>query len=333
MYFEEKEKENEDEESSDSDSEEENEKEPVMSAATINHHGGINRLRVTQINNAPICATWNDLGKVQIWNLDSCVSKLDEDDCKDLEKPTIVDQKPLFSFDGHLSEGFALDWSIVAPGKLLSGDNKRNIHLWTVLEDGSWAVDQRPFNAHTNSVEDIQWSPTEDNVFASCSSDKSIRLWDCRVSPQHACVCVVADAHEKDVNVLSWNHKEPLLVSGGDDCALKVWDLKFIQNGSPVALFKHHSKPITSVHWCEHDSTVFAAAGADNQVTIWDLAVEPDDEMESESAAKECDVAPQLMFIHSGQEEIKEVRWHPQLCGTALTTSLDCFNIFRPVNL
>ncbi|KAK7886301.1 hypothetical protein WMY93_025922 [Mugilogobius chulae] len=48
------------------------------------------------------------------------------------------------------------------PGRLVSGDCKKNIHVWEPQEGGaSWKIDQRPFSSHSKSVEDLQWSPTE----------------------------------------------------------------------------------------------------------------------------------------------------------------------------
>ncbi|CAF4771307.1 unnamed protein product, partial [Rotaria magnacalcarata] len=75
----------------------------------------------------------------------------------------------------------------------------------------------------------------------------------------------------------------------------------------------------TSVQWHHTDSSVFAAAGSDNQITLWDLAVEKDDEEKKEQAASNNNqvenIPDQLLFIHMGQTDIKEVHWHRQIPG------------------
>ncbi|XP_077973046.1 glutamate-rich WD repeat-containing protein 1-like [Styela clava] len=339
-------KERQDEEDSDSsdDEDEDLDSKPELETAMVLHHGGVNRIRNTKFGATNLAATWSERNSVHIWDLSKQLAAVDNAGM--MQQFLRVDQKksvPLYSFGGHLAEGFAMDWSPTAAGTLLTGDCRHHIHLWTPQESGTWHVDQRPFSAHTDSVEDVQWSPNERSVFASCSVDKTIRIWDTRASPSSACM-LTRTAHEKDINVISWNKKEPFIVSGGDDAMLKVWDLRQFQKGDPVATFKHHTAAITSVEWHPNESSIFAAAGADNQVTQWDLAVEPDNQvaMECENNDSEQnnnnneklkDIPPQLLFIHQGQTEIKEIHWHPQIPGLIISTALSGFNVFKTISV
>jgi ribosome assembly protein RRB1 len=64
--------------------------------------------------------------------------------------------------------------------RLLTGDIHSKIYLTTTGQAGFNALSQ-PFTTHTSSVEDLQWSPSEPSVFASCSADQSIQIWDVRI--------------------------------------------------------------------------------------------------------------------------------------------------------
>uniref|UniRef100_A0A1L8DX10 Glutamate-rich WD repeat-containing protein 1 n=1 Tax=Nyssomyia neivai TaxID=330878 RepID=A0A1L8DX10_9DIPT len=324
---------------SESDEEEEEippEKLPQMQCALIKHQGCINRIRVTQFNNTPVAATWSELGQVNVWNLTEHMTLLNDATLLgNYEKSGEGNRtKALYTFTGHQQEGFALDWSPTVPGVLATGDCKRDIHLWQPAEGGTWTVDQRPLVGHTASVEDIQWSPNERSVLASCSVDKSIRIWDSRAAPAKACMLTCEGAHASDINVISWNRNEPLIVSGGDDGVLHVWDLRTFTSKTPIATFKHHTNYISTVEWHPTDSSVLASGGADNQIALWDLSVERDAALEEEEAADDLkNLPPQLLFIHQGQQDIKELHWHPQLPGVILSTANSGFNIFRTISV
>jgi ribosome assembly protein RRB1 len=116
-------------------------------------------------------------------------------------------------------------------------------------------------------------------------------------------------AHNSDVNVISWNYLKPnLLASGSDDGSFKIWDLKAPKNA--IAEILWHSEPITSIHFQPNDESVLAVSSADNRLGIWDFAVEADDQGRQDEDEMEEEVPDQLMFLHQGQEDIKEIRFN-----------------------
>ncbi|CDY35872.1 BnaA07g01150D [Brassica napus] len=227
----------------------------------------------------------------------------------------ILNQAPLVNFSGHKDEGYALDWSPATAGRLLSGDCMSMIHLWEPAS-GSWTVDPIPLSGHTASVEDIQWSPGEANPALSFK------------------------VHKADVNVISWNRLAScMLASGSDDGTFSIHDLRVIKDKdkAKVAHFGYHKHPITSIEWSAHESSTLAVSSGDNQLTIWDLSLEKDEE-EFKAQSKEQvntpqDLPPQLLFVHQGQKDLKELHWHNQIPGMIVSTAADGFNILMPYKI
>lgn len=174
-------------------------------------------------------ATFSETGKVHIFNIRPLIESLDVPGFT--YDKTIVN-KPVYTVNQHgRNEGYALDWAggtLDSPGlRLLSGDIASKIYLTTSTESG-FITGDKAFTGHTSSVEDLQWSPSERTVFASCSADRSVRIWDVRQKARKSSLAI-ANAHEADVNVISWNKlTEYLIVSGGDEGGLNVWDLRNI---------------------------------------------------------------------------------------------------------
>lgn len=102
---------------------------------------------------------------------------------------------------------------------------------------------------------------------------------------------------------------------------------------SPVASFKWHNAPITSIEWHPTEESVLAVSGADDQLSMWDLSVEPDTEEEGRLTSNGIEVPPQLLFVHQGQNDIKELHWHKQIPGCLLSTSNSGFNIFKTISV
>lgn len=309
----------------DSDSDDDNE--PVLEMRKVPHPGSVNRIRAApQVRH--IVATWADTGKVHMWNLQAPIKSLEKAGDRWDGKP-----KPIFTCEKHKSEGFAMDFSPHQVGRFLSGDCEKNIFLWEPVQ-GGWSVGDTGFQGHTASVEDIQWKRKGEscqNVFASVSVDRSFRVWDVREGDRNRSAVHAQKVHEGDVNVLSWSPcVGELLATGGDDGVFKVWDTRSVAAG-PMANFSWHRKPITSIDWHPFDETSLVVASEDGCVSLWDMAME-DDAVGAELPPGAEHFPAQLMFLHQGQQDPKEARWHRQIPGAVVSTAATGFNIFKACN-
>lgn len=314
---------------------------PILETKSIPLASTTNRIRAHQTPQASssspaitLTAAMQESGDVLIHDVTSHLRSFDE---PGFQIPSNA-SKPLCTIRAHKShEGYALDWSPLVPaGKLLTGDTSGKIFATTRTEGGGFVTDTNAYTGHSGSVEELQWSRGERNVFASASSDGTVKIWDARdKSRKHA---VSVKASETDVNVLSWSHKTPyLLASGHDDGSWAVWDLRQWKSpdtaakSKPVADFNFSLGQITSVEWHPTDDSIVSVCAGDNTITLWDLSVELDDE-ESRYTADVKDVPPQLLFVHY-MEQVKEAHWHPQIPGTIMATGNSGFGVFKTISV
>ena len=317
-------------EDSDNDDDDDESAEPILETKSIRLSSTTNRIRVHQCPQAnssspPVtfAASMMENGEALIHDITPHLSTFDTPGA------TVTPQqsKAVFSLKTHRTEGYAIDWSPLAQqAKLLTGDNDGKIFVTTSAEGGKWLSDNKPFTGHQSSVEDLQWSPNERNVFASASSDGTVKVWDVRSKSHKSAVSVAVS--NTDVNVMSWSRQTAhLLATGAEDGQWAVWDLRQWKPASsnasnsapkPVASFNFHKEQITSLEWHPTDDSIVAVAAGDYTLTLWDLAVELDDE-ESKDTAEVQNIPPQLLFVHY-MESVKECHWHPQIPGCIMGT-------------
>ena len=249
-------------------------------------------------------------------------------------RPAGLRARDPFAAAKRAAPGYALQWSPLEPSRLACGGDDGGVAVLDAALDGRGAAVVAHW-ACPGAVEDVAFSPTEPTVLMACgAASAALRVFDARHGDRP--MLALDGAHgADDVNAMSWNGAVAYLVAtGGDDGVARVWDLRaFGKDAKPVGLFDYHrGGHVCSVAWDPHDESALAvcAAGAADAVSLWDLSVEDDTPPGIPSGASEFGVPPQLMFVHQGLRDPKEVKYHPQIPGLCMTTALDGFNVFIP---
>ena len=314
---------------------------PFMKYEKIKVNGNINRVK--SMKNSSICALWNDSPSVDIIDCEELFNNIEyqeeikveddeniKNDSKNKKKKKDIKYKKIFkkSLPQKL-EGFAIDWNNINPFVLAVGGYDKKVSIYKPKDENisDIILYGNYLSGHTDSVEDIQWSPNEENVLASCGIDRTIRFWDVRQDTKNP-PKIIKDAHTSDVNVISWNSiRNHLFASGGDDNTFKVWDLRYLTD-PPITEIKWHTGPINSIMWDPFDESQLAVCSEDNRLSVWDFSVEPDQKKLFDNYNNE--IPQQLVFLHQGQINLKDVKFHPVFKNMLISSAENGLNLFRP---
>ena len=171
----------------------------------------------------------------------------------------------------HSSEGYAVDWSAVAEGALASGDCRARIHLWAPQPGGRWAVGGA-CRGHEGSVEDLQWSPCEATVFASCSVDRTIRIWDTRDAVRGSRRCPKpAQAAAGAGRLRVAPPPVPSLVAPLGPRLATHARLPPCAQSKPQLTVAAHEADVNVISWNRGTPYMLASGGDDGVLRVWDL--------------------------------------------------------------
>jgi histone-binding protein RBBP4 len=128
----------------------------------------------------------------------------------------------------------------------------------------------------------VAWHRFHQNIFASCSDDRLLMIWDHREKSngpkgEKKPIFEIV-AHTNEIYSLDFSpFNEFLLLSGSADETASVWDMRNLTRSlstiqSPTVNGERGS--IIKAQWSPFTSTIFATCGYGRKVDIWDLSKE-----------------------------------------------------------
>jgi transducin (beta)-like 1 len=146
---------------------------------------------------------------------------------------------------------------------VVTGSVDKTAMVWDASSGSSVAT----YSFHSAAVLDIDWA--SDNLFAACSSDKTITL--CSLSSSDSgssssgggrnAPYKTFAGHGDEVNAIQWSPNKTILASASDDMTCKLWSLSSASSSSGaggagsaagdgcVATLSGHKKSVYSVKW------------------------------------------------------------------------------------
>jgi WD40 repeat protein len=123
-------------------------------------------------------------------------------------------------------------------------------------------------NTHTElQVNEVCWNPIDSGKIVSCSSDKTLKIWDSETGE----LIKTLEGHTQEVHSVSWSYDGEWIASGSQDHTAKVWN---VQTGEVVRTIMGHCSPVERVRW-NPDGRKYLATGCseEHSIVVWDLEV------------------------------------------------------------
>jgi guanine nucleotide-binding protein G(I)/G(S)/G(T) subunit beta-1 len=165
----------------------------------------------------------------------------------------------------HGHDGYVSGVKFVTKDSILTSSGDSTCILW----DTNKCTSIRKFTDHAADVLALCPSPTDENVFCSCSIDSTAKVWDIRTGK---CVQTFV-GHDGDVNCVDFLPNGQSFATGGDDAAVFLFDLRSCARINEMLKEDTIVTQVSSVGFSKSGRVLFAGHD-DCNVYGWDSLLE-----------------------------------------------------------
>lgn len=133
--------------------------------------------------------------------------------------------------------------------------------------DGQWTVTQLP--CHSDLVTDMDFSPFDESLLATCSRDETVKLWrlcDPKLQQPSSPEMTLLPGQGKLELVLFHPTSSGLLAVGANKSPL-IWDT--CRQDAPLAVLEQHGDQLQSLSW-KRDGSMLASSCKDKMLRVFD---------------------------------------------------------------
>jgi len=147
---------------------------------------------------------------------------------------------------------------------LVTGGADACIKVWDIGEMNA-VSSYRP--AHSDVITAVNYHPTQQDVFASCSHDGTVVVWDAR-RPRPA-ICITGDTVDRPSCVVWQPGKTCTIAIGSSTGQINVRDIR--KHVGPVKGCAGHDRPIHRLKFAPHNDNWLASCADDCNVVVTDF--------------------------------------------------------------
>jgi WD40 repeat protein len=137
------------------------------------------------------------------------------------------------------------------------------VQLWDIANLSSPVTSLK---AHGAAITGLVWSPADDYMLGTCSTDCYLKLWDIRDPSKPArSYCAFTSTPSQ----LRWNPLSSHNLASAHDGEVRIWDTR--KTDTYVSFITAHFSTISSLDWSPKKSDQLVTCAQDRQIKVWDI--------------------------------------------------------------